>query len=87
MFNNVKGHLVMSAQTKLTGKHQSTNLPDKGSNTLSTKSSTRESLMTRSKRKKSATAFRPGTSKACEALLYEFTGNCGTETPEGEVRY
>jgi hypothetical protein len=39
------------------------------------------------KRKKSATAFRAGASKACEALLYEFTGNCGTETPEGEVRY
>jgi len=43
--------------------------------------------MTRLKRKKRATAFRPGASKACEALLYEFIGNCGTETPEGEVRY
>jgi len=75
----------MSAQPKLTGKDQSTNLPDKGSNTLATKSSTRESPMTRSKRKKSATPFRPGTSKACEALLYVFTGYCGTEMPEEPI--
>ena len=39
--------------------------------------------MTRLRSKKSATAFRPGTSKACEALLYEFSGHCGAETPVG----
>ena len=44
--------------------------------------STQEGLTTRLKRKNSATGFRPGASKACEALLYEFTGHCGAETPE-----
>jgi hypothetical protein len=41
-----------------------------------------KSLITRLKSKKSATAFRPGTSKGCEALLYEFTGPSGSGTTE-----
>ena len=32
--------------------------------------------------KKKRAAFRPGSSPACEALLYECPGRCGAETPE-----
>jgi hypothetical protein len=48
-------------------------------------SSTQEALMTRSKRKKSATAFRPGASKTREALLYEFTLNCRNARGRGSL--
>lgn len=35
--------------------------------------------------KKKRAAFRLGTSKACEAMLYEFTGHYGAETPQDPI--